>query len=110
MKMQVTDVNTVLASVGRMTDKGNRVVLEKGGGYIENAKTGRRIQLQRKNNVYVFEMLVKVPWAEEEGGKKERTGEKKKGMEEDDMDVEGEEEWSMVKNKKKTGKEMKVRQ
>ena len=59
IKMQVTDVDKVLASVSRLTDAGNRVVFEKEYGYIENKKTGKKIDLERKHNVYVFQMLVK---------------------------------------------------
>ena len=42
MKMQVTQCNKILASVARMTDRGNRVVFEKDSGYIENLKPSRR--------------------------------------------------------------------
>ena len=38
--------------------KGNRVVMEDGGGYIENVATGERIQLRLDRGVYVFDVVI----------------------------------------------------
>ena len=58
MKMQVCDVNKALLSVRRMTETGNKVVLEAGGGYIES-KTGERVKLHMKDGLYMMKMWVK---------------------------------------------------
>ena len=55
---QVAEVTRPLCSVSKMCDKGNRVVFELGGGYIEHIATGRRTKFTRENNVYVMEMYV----------------------------------------------------
>ena len=60
MTFQITDVKKALASVARICDSGNRVVLEAGGGYIENVHNGDRIGITRENNTYALacEMLM----------------------------------------------------
>ena len=58
-KAQVTDVHRPLMSVSRICDKGNRVVFEDHGGYIESLTTGKKIQVHRDRNVY--RLQVKVP-------------------------------------------------
>jgi len=55
---QVAEVTRPLCSVSKMCDKGNRVVFEMGGGYVENLTTGVRTSFSRENNVYVMEMHV----------------------------------------------------
>ena len=59
---QVADVTRPLCSVTKICDKGNRVVFEGNGGYIENLATGVCTTFGRQNNVYVMEM-----WAETSG-------------------------------------------
>ena len=59
---QVADVTRPLCSVTKICDKGNRVVFEGNGGYIENLETGVCTTFGRQNNVYVMEM-----WAETSG-------------------------------------------
>ena len=44
-----------------MCDKGNRVVFELGGGYVEYIKSGTRTSFTRQNNVYVMEVYVQDP-------------------------------------------------
>jgi hypothetical protein len=56
--MQVCDVNKSLLSVRRVTGAGNRVVLEKDSGYIENTTTGERIHLAMKEGMYMLRMWV----------------------------------------------------
>ena len=58
LTFQVAKVKKALASVARICDQGNRVVYEAGGGYIENKTTGKRINLERRNNVYVLEATL----------------------------------------------------
>ena len=59
---QVADVTRPLCSVTKICDKGNRVIFEGNGGYIENLATGVCTTFGRQNNVYVMEM-----WAETTG-------------------------------------------
>ena len=58
-KAQVTDVHRPLMSVSRICDKGNRVVFESQGGYIESLATGEKIHVHRDHNVY--RLQVEVP-------------------------------------------------
>ena len=57
-KAQVTDVHRPLMSVSRICDKGNRVVFEDHGGYIESMTTGDKIQIHRDRNVYRLQVSV----------------------------------------------------
>ena len=52
-------INKPLGSVGRITDKGNRVVFEQDCGYIESLKTGERTWFDRRDDVYVLDALVR---------------------------------------------------
>ena len=56
-----TDVQKPLAAASKIAGKGNRIVLEADGGYIENKKSGKKIPLTIENGVYMMEMLV-VPF------------------------------------------------
>lgn len=58
-KAQVTDVHRPLMSVSRICDRGNRVVFEAQGGYIESLSSGEKIHVQRDQNVY--RLQVEVP-------------------------------------------------
>ena len=58
LTFQVAKVKKALASVARICDQGNRVVYEAEEGYIENKKSGKRINLERRNNVYVLEATL----------------------------------------------------
>ena len=57
---QITDVNRALCSVAKMCDKGNRVVFEAGGGYVEDIE-GRKTVFRRENNVYVMSLHTLQP-------------------------------------------------
>ena len=59
-----TKVQKPLAAAFRITEKGNRIVLDDVGSesYIENKKTGKKIPLKMENGVYMMEMLVKPPF------------------------------------------------
>ena len=57
-KAQVTDVHRPLMSVSRICDKGNRVVFESHGGYIESLTTGEKIHVHRDHNMYRLQVCV----------------------------------------------------
>ena len=50
------DVRKPLASASRVAKAGNGIWLDAHGGYIENLKTGEKIQVRVRNNVYVFDI------------------------------------------------------
>ena len=58
---QVAEVSKALGSVSKTCDRGNRVVFEASGGYIENLTTGKRTTFNRDNNVYVMKTWVRRP-------------------------------------------------
>ena len=60
-KAQVTDVHRPLMSVSRICDKGNRVVFESQGGFIESLTTGEKIHVRRDHNVYRLQVEVPEP-------------------------------------------------
>ena len=49
-------VRKALLSVSQITAKGNRVVLQAENSYMEQAGTGRRIQLRREGGVFVMDI------------------------------------------------------
>ncbi len=58
MTFQVAKVSKALASVGAICDKGNRVVFEASGGYIESTVDGTRTKIRRQGGVYVLDVEV----------------------------------------------------
>jgi len=54
MNFQVTDCKKPLASVSKIVDKGNRVVFDSEGSYIENKATGEIMKLERERGTYVM--------------------------------------------------------
>lgn len=60
---QIAEVSKALGSVTRTCDRGNRVVFEADGGYIENLASGRKTRFNRENNVYVMKTWVRRPAA-----------------------------------------------
>ena len=46
------------AAVCKMEEKGNRVVFEQGGGYIEHIENGERIKIRKKGGAYVIDVVV----------------------------------------------------
>ena len=56
-----TKVQEPLAAAARITEKGNRIVLDGVGSesYIQNKQTGQKIPLNVENGVYMMQMLVK---------------------------------------------------
>ena len=63
MNFQVTDCKKPLASVSKIVDKGNRVVFDAEGSYIENKVTGEILKLERERGTYV--MVVEYETSEE---------------------------------------------
>ena len=56
MKFLDADVKKPLAAVSEMVDAGNTVVFSKSGSYVEEGKTGERIELARKGNTFVMRL------------------------------------------------------
>ena len=54
MTFQATGVRKPLAAVSRIVQKGNRVVFSPEGSFIENVKTGKRIELEPEGGTYVM--------------------------------------------------------
>ena len=56
-----TKVQKPLAAATRITEKGNRIVLDGAASesYIQNKQTGQQIPLSIENGVYMMQMLVK---------------------------------------------------
>ena len=59
-EFQCTTVTKHLPSVARIAAKGNRVVLEEDGGYIENKLSGKRIPIIRDRRTYAIEVEYMV--------------------------------------------------
>ena len=75
MVFQVTTVNTALASVARMNEKGNIVVFDGESSYIQNKQTGEVIPLKKKQGTWVLEVWVeKEPAAEAGFGRQGTSG------------------------------------
>ena len=55
MNCHVTDVHKPLAAVSKIVEKGNQVVFDKGGSYIENLNSGKRIYMQLEKGTYVID-------------------------------------------------------
>ena len=57
-----TKVQKPLAAATRITEKGNRIVLDGAGSesYIQKKQTGTKIPLTIANGVYMMQMLVKL--------------------------------------------------
>ena len=48
-------------SVSRICDRGNRVVFDSKGGYIESLTTGEKIHVHRDHNAYRLSVQVSDP-------------------------------------------------
>ena len=57
-EFHVTDATKPFASAAAIAKLANRVVMEGPGGYIQNERTGSRIDLKLKGGVYVFDIEV----------------------------------------------------
>ena len=60
MGFEVCDVQRALAAVSRITAKGNRVAFgpETEDNFIENVKTGQKIQMRKKGGAYVVDVAL----------------------------------------------------
>merc|ERR1712008_301322 len=52
MVFRITDVKKPVFSVGKLCDRGNRVIFGSGGGVIHNLKTNRLTAFRRKGGIY----------------------------------------------------------
>ena len=57
MKMHTTCATKFLASVGKMTQNGNRVVFDADRSYIVHKKTGREMEMKLENGVYKLDVI-----------------------------------------------------
>ena len=58
VNVQIADVKSNLAIGMRIVEAENRIVLDNGGSYIENEKTGNKIHIKHENGCFVFDMWV----------------------------------------------------
>ena len=58
MRFNEPDVHKPLASAACVARAGNRVAMEEDGGFIENVKTGDRMELSIENNTFVFDIML----------------------------------------------------
>ena len=58
IRFNVANVQRPLAAASKVVEKCNRVVMEPGGGYIEDVASGERIQLRLDRGVYVFDVKL----------------------------------------------------
>ena len=67
---QVAEVTRPLCSVSKICDKGNRVVFELGGGYVEHIATGNVTPIVEKGGMFEIGIWVQsgVPEDHEQGG------------------------------------------
>ena len=63
---QIAPVEKPLISVAQLGRTGNRVVLDGAGGYIENVRSGQRMNIVKEGNVYT--LVMRVPSAEPASG------------------------------------------
>jgi hypothetical protein len=64
MEWQLANVTKPLASIGKLTSKGHRVIFddaEEGGGYIVHKPTNTKTPIRKKNGTYEFDIWVKIP-------------------------------------------------
>ena len=55
-EFNVAGVRKPLASAARIVKSGNRVVLDQDGSFIENKRTGERMEVRVKDTTFVFEV------------------------------------------------------
>ena len=62
---QVTDARKPLASVSKIVAKGNRVVFTPDRSYIENLRTGKKIEMELSNGTYSIDVgfMTTAPFA-----------------------------------------------
>ena len=55
IRFNVANVQRPLAAASKVVEKGNRVLMEPGGGYIQSISTRDKIKLRIDRGVYVFD-------------------------------------------------------
>jgi len=55
IRFNVADVQRPLASASKVVSKGNRIVMEDNGSFIQSIATGEKIALRVERGVYVFD-------------------------------------------------------
>ena len=61
LPMDDLDVDVPILSVRRIVRRGNLVKFRRGGGYIQNARTGRKLPFIERQGVYFIKVKVKDP-------------------------------------------------
>ena len=61
LPMDDLDVDVPILSVRRIVRRGNLVKFRRGGGYIQNARTGRKLPFVERQGVYFIKVKVKNP-------------------------------------------------
>ena len=56
MKAQVCDINEGLLSVSKIVEKGNRVVFDPKGSYIEDLRTQERMYMKASRGLYMLKL------------------------------------------------------
>ena len=56
--VQIAEVRSNLGAGMKMIEADNRIILDKGGSYIENKRTGSRIKINREGGAFTFEFWV----------------------------------------------------
>ena len=59
---QVCNVSKALLSIRNMAAAGNRVVLEEGGGYIEDVQSGERLRVMKEGGIYMLRLWARSPF------------------------------------------------
>ena len=65
LPMDDLDVDMPILSVRRIVRRGNLVKFRRGGGYIQNARTGRKLPFVERQGVYFTKVKVKNPSPED---------------------------------------------
>jgi hypothetical protein len=55
---QIAGVNSNLGSVHRVIEAGSKVVFDKDGSYIQNKKTGKKINIRNDGGAFEFDIWV----------------------------------------------------
>jgi hypothetical protein len=58
MKFHEADARKPLASAVNVTRAGNRIVMEDGGGFIENVQSGEKMKIRVENNTFVYDVQL----------------------------------------------------
>ena len=64
---QIADVTRPLCSIAKVCDKGNRVVFDSSGGYVEDS-WGHKSYFNRKGNIYTMSLFALDPGCAESSG------------------------------------------